>query len=93
MPLLPGNDDSDDDDIEIITSMQIESSTCIALAAGNDDNLYQNSEGEEDLSRRANWGGFGYNRVRNSYSDDEEVQPVIVVAGIPIPVPQSRARD
>ncbi|RSL75991.1 hypothetical protein CEP52_017811, partial [Fusarium oligoseptatum] len=29
----------------------------------------------------------------NEDSDDEKVEPRIVVAGIPIPVPQSRARD
>jgi hypothetical protein len=72
-PLLPGNDDSDDDEIEVITSTQIESTTRMALAAGKEDISGQNSEEEEDLSQHANWGGFGHNRVRNSYSDDEEV--------------------
>ncbi|KAJ4176958.1 hypothetical protein NW759_017481 [Fusarium solani] len=92
-PLLPGNEDSDSDEIEIITSTQIESFTRAALRAGRADDSCENSDEEEDLSQREDWGGFGYNRVRNSYSDDERVEPVIVVAGVTIPVPQSRARD
>lgn len=92
-PLLPGNGDSDDDEIEVITSTQIESSTRAALRAGRADSSSEYSDEEEDLSQREDWGGFGYDRVRNSYSDDERVELVIVVAGVTIPVPQSRARD
>ncbi|KAJ4175769.1 hypothetical protein NW767_015674, partial [Fusarium falciforme] len=91
-PLLPGNEDSDSDEIEIITNTQIESFTRTALAAGSGDYSHENSDKEEDLSCREDWGGFGYHRVRNSYSDDERVEPVIVVAGVTFPVPQSRAR-
>ncbi|RYC77078.1 hypothetical protein BFJ63_vAg20048, partial [Fusarium oxysporum f. sp. narcissi] len=92
-PLLAGDDDSDDDEIEVITSTQIESSTRAALAAGRGDYSRENSDEEEDLLHRQDGGGFGYHRVRNGYSDDEKVEPVIVVAGVPIPVPPSRARD
>ncbi|KAJ4175777.1 hypothetical protein NW767_015672 [Fusarium falciforme] len=92
-PLLPGNEASDGDEIEIITNTQIGSFTHIALAAGNGDYSCENSDEEEDLSRREDWGGFGYDRVRNNYSDDEGVEACIVVAGLTIPVPQSRARD
>jgi hypothetical protein len=92
-PLLPGNGDSDSDEIEIIMNTQIEGVSRAALAAGRGDYSHENSDEEEDLSRREDWGGFGYNRVPNNYSDDEGVESCIVVAGMTIPVPQSRARD
>ncbi|RSL78488.1 hypothetical protein CEP52_017627, partial [Fusarium oligoseptatum] len=91
-PLLPGNEDSDDDEVDITISTRIEGYTQAAFAAGRGYSE-QNSDEEEDLSRREDWGGFGYDRVPNNYSDDEKVEPRIVVAGIPIPVPQSRAQD
>ncbi|KAL6364643.1 hypothetical protein LRP88_00613 [Fusarium phalaenopsidis] len=92
-PLLPGNEEEDRDDIEIIMNTQIEGFTQAALAAGRGDYSPENSDQEEDLSRREDWGGFGYDRVPNNYSDDERVEACIVVAGMTIPVPQSRARD
>ncbi|RSL41622.1 hypothetical protein CEP54_015762 [Fusarium duplospermum] len=92
-PLLPGNEDSDDDEVDITISTQIEGYKQAAFAAGRGGYSEENSDAEEDLSRREDWGGFGYDRVLNNYSDDEKVEPCIVVAGIPIPVPQSRARD
>ena len=93
MPLLPGNEASNDDDVEIIISSQIESTTKTALAIGKGDDSPQNSDEDEDQLQREDWGGFGYDRVRNSYSDDEKVEAVIVVAGVQIAVPQSRVRD
>jgi hypothetical protein len=92
-PLLPGNEEEDYDDIEVIMNPQIEAFTQAALTAGRGDYSHENSDQEEDLSRREDWGGFGYDRVPNNYSDDERVEACIVVAGMTIPVPQSRARD
>jgi hypothetical protein len=92
-PLLLGNEEEDCDDIEVIMNTQIEGFTQAALAAGRGDYSPENSDQEEDLSRREDWGGFGYDRVPNNYSDDERVEACIVVAGMTIPVPPSRARD
>ncbi|KAL6364232.1 hypothetical protein LRP88_02149 [Fusarium phalaenopsidis] len=92
-PLLPGNEEEDCDDVEVIMNTQIEGFTQAALAAGGGDYSPENSDQEEDLSRREDWGGFGYDRVPNNYSDDERVEACIVVAGMTIPVPPSRARD
>ncbi|KAM6514193.1 hypothetical protein FALCPG4_015351 [Fusarium falciforme] len=92
-PLLPGNEEEDCDDIEVIMNTQIEGFTQAALMAGSRDYSPGNSDQEEDLLRREDWGGFGYDRVPNNYSDDERVEACIVVAGMTIPVPPSRARD
>ena len=92
-PLLPGNEEEDCDDIEVIMNTQIEGFTQAALTAGSRDYSPGNSDQEEDLLRREDWGGFGYDRVPNNYSDDERVEACIVVAGMTIPVPPSRARD
>ncbi|KAJ4156427.1 hypothetical protein NW754_008056 [Fusarium falciforme] len=92
-PLLLGNEEEDCDDIEVIMNTQIEGFTQAALAAGRGDYSPENSDQEEDLSRREDWGGFGYDRLPNNYSDDERVEACIVVAGMTIPVPPSRARD
>ncbi|KAJ3454296.1 hypothetical protein MRS44_018190 [Fusarium solani] len=92
-PLLPGNEGSESDEVDITISTQIEGYTHAAFAAGRGGSSHENSDEEEDLLRREDWGGFGYDRVPNNYSDNERVEPCIVVAGIPIPVPQSRARD
>lgn len=93
-PNSSSSEESSDDEIEIITTTQIESTTETALAAGMPDYSSHSEEEEEEQLPQEDWGGWGYDRVPNSYSDDEErIEPVIVVAGVEIAVPPSRARD
>ena len=51
-PLLPGNEEEDYNNIEVIMNPQIEAFTQAALTAGRGDYSHENSDQEEDLSRR-----------------------------------------
>ncbi|KAF5002070.1 hypothetical protein FDECE_10732 [Fusarium decemcellulare] len=92
-PNSSSSEESSDDEIEIITTTQIESTTETALAAGMPDHSSHSEEEEEEQLPQEDWGAWGYDRVPNSYSDEERIEPVIVVGGVEIAVPPSRARD
>ena len=47
---------------------------------------------DEDELQAVNYGGFGYDRAPNHYSDDEEGDASIRVGGVQVAVPKSRRR-
>lgn len=92
LPVLHNEEDYNSDDIEIITNTQIDA---IIQSLSN---LQQqaNEEGNEAQSQQQihteSYGGFGYERRRNTYSDDKEAEPSILVGGRQIRVPKVRQR-
>ncbi|KAH8656403.1 hypothetical protein BGZ61DRAFT_466777 [Ilyonectria robusta] len=92
LPILHNEEDYDSDDIEIITNTQIDA-TMQSLS-----NLQQRANEEENRAQSQqqihteSYGGFGYERMRNTYSDDEEAEPSIIVGGRQIRVPKVRQR-
>ncbi|KAH6961876.1 hypothetical protein BKA56DRAFT_599446 [Ilyonectria sp. MPI-CAGE-AT-0026] len=91
LPALPQEGESDSDGIEIITSVQIESTTRRIFNIQNRPFADEMAEESEAQLQTVDYGGFGYNRAPNRYSDDE-VEPEIAIGGTQVTVPKSRRR-
>ena len=87
---LPGEGD-DDNDVQIVMNTQIGTSIRGAFDLMNLSEDEINDE-DEDKLQAVNYGGFGYGRAPNHYSDDEEGDASIRVGGVQVAVPKSRRR-
>ncbi|KAL6405620.1 hypothetical protein AUP68_11381 [Ilyonectria robusta] len=91
LPALPQEGESDSNHIEIITTTQIESTTRRIFNINNRPFADEIAEEDEAQLQTVDYGGFGYNRAPNRYSDDE-VEPEIAIGGTQVTVPKSRQR-
>ncbi|KAH6959747.1 hypothetical protein BKA56DRAFT_624277 [Ilyonectria sp. MPI-CAGE-AT-0026] len=91
LPPLPQEGESDSDEIEIITSVRIESTTRRIFNIENMPFADEMAEENEAQLQTVDYGGFGYNQAPNRYSDDE-VEPEIGIGGTQVTVPKSRRR-
>lgn len=92
LPPLYADESYDSDDVEIITQPQIHTTAQALSNLQQINDARENEDESQDQLHTEGYGGFGYDRVRNTYSDDEEAEPTIRVGGRDIPVPKIQRR-
>lgn len=92
LPVLRNEEDYNSDDIKIITNIQIDATTQALLNIQQQANEEENRGQSQQQIYTESYGGFGYERMHNTYSDDEDTKPSIMVGGRQIRVPKVRQR-